>query len=301
MRSPNAVPTAAPTTLPSPLADRWAPDPPDEDLVASSVAGDRDALEALLRRHERWIYNLALRMLQAPQDAEDATQECLMKLVTHLATFRGESAFRTWAWRLAVRHVLDRRRSKPEEVVTGFECYAHYLDAAPDEAPPADERLVVEEARVSCTLGMLLCLDREQRLAFVLGELFEVSDAVASEVLEISRDGFRQRLARARRQLREFMQGRCGLVDPANPCRCARKTRAFIRDGIVDPGRLVFARDHVARMREASARGRAGLEAALDAGNRALWAEHPFLESPDLVARVRAVLAGPLRERIEPS
>jgi hypothetical protein len=69
----------------------------------------------------------------------------------------------------------------------------------------------------------------------------------------------------------------------------------------VDPERLVFARDHVARMREASARGRAGLDDALDAGNRALWAEHPFLEAPDLVARVRALLAGPLRERIEPS
>jgi len=82
-------------------------------------------------------------------------------------------------------------------------------------------------------LGMLLCMDRQQRLVFVLGELFEVSDTAAAKVLELSPDNFRQRLARARRQLGEFMRGHCGLMDARNPCRCARRTRAFIHDGIV--------------------------------------------------------------------
>jgi RNA polymerase sigma factor (sigma-70 family) len=279
----------------NPLSESYTPEPRDEELVARALAGGRDALEALLRRHERWLYNLALRVLQAPEDAEDATQESLLKIATRLATFRGESAFRTWAYRVALRHLLDRKRSRPEQVVTGFGCYAEYLARAPDEEPPdegtlpADVRLVVEEARLSCLLGMLLCLDREQRLVFVLGELFEVTDAVGGAVLDLDRQTFRQRLSRARRQLQEFMRGRCGLVDPANPCRCARKTRAFIRDGIVDPARLVFARRHVETMREASAHGRAALESVVEA---APWRSHPFVEAPDLVARLRGTLQG---------
>lgn len=282
----------------SPLAETWTPDPPDEDLVGRALAGSAEDLDRLLRRHERWIYNVALRMLQAPADAEDATQEALLRIVTRLSTFRGESAFRTWAYRIAFRRILDHRRSRPEEAVHGFECYGAYLAAAPDAelaglaGAPADRALLVEEARISCTLGVLLCLDRDQRLVFVLGELFEATDAVGAAVLELSRDNFRQRLARARRQLHEFLAGRCGLVDPANPCRCARKTRAFVRDGIVDPARLVFARGHLASMREASAGGRAALDAAVDAAAAALWRDHPFLAPPDVVARLREVLGG---------
>lgn len=281
----------------SPLAQTWAPDPTDEVLVARALAGSADDLEALLRRHERWIYNVALRMLQRPADAEDATQEALLRVVTRLSTFRGESAFRTWAYRIAFRRVLDHRRSRPEEAVHGFECYGAYLASAPDEAledgsVPADTRLVVEEARLSCMLGLLLCLDRDQRLVFVLGELFEVSDAVGAEVLGLTRANFRQRLARSRQQLQEFLRGHCGLVDPANACRCARKTRAFVRDGIVDPERLVFAGPHLASMREASAGGRATLASAVEEATAALWRAHPFLEPPDVVARLRDVLRG---------
>ncbi len=283
----------------NPLAKTYAPAPSDEQLVACALAGQRDALEELLRRHQRWLYNIALRMLQSAEDAEDATQESLMKIVTRLATFRGESAFRTWAYRVAFRHVLDRKRSRPEKAVSGFDCYAAYLARATDEEPPdldvmpADKRLVVEEARLSCMLGMLLCLDRHQRLVFVLGELFEVSDTLAAEVLELSSDNFRQRLARARRQLGDFMRGHCGLMDARNPCRCARKTRAFIRDGIVDPERFLFARAHVTRMQEVSAQGRAAFQTTIDAANAVLWRDHPFVEGPDLVRKLRTVLEGP--------
>jgi RNA polymerase sigma factor (sigma-70 family) len=282
----------------SPLSETWTPDPSDEDLVARALGGSAEDLDLLLRRHEPWIYNVALRILQRAADAEDATQEALLRIVTRLATFRGESAFRTWAYRIAFRRILDHRRSRPEEAVHGFECYGAYLAAAPDgdladlAATPADTRLLVEEARLSCVLGVLLCLDRDQRLVFVLGELFEVSDAIGAEVLDLSRANFRQRLARARHQLQEFLQGRCGLVDPANPCRCARKTRAFVRDGIVDPARLVFAGPHVASMREASAGGRAVLASAVEEAAAALWRDHPFLDPPDVVARLRDVLHG---------
>jgi hypothetical protein len=127
----------------------------------------------------------------------------------------------------------------------------------------------------------------------VLGELFEVSDTVAAKLLELSPDNFRQRLARARRQLGEFMRGHCGLMDTRNPCRCARKTRAFIRDGIVDPERLVFARAHLTRMQEVSASGRAAFQTTIDAANAVLWRDHPFVEAPDLVGKLRTVLEGP--------
>ncbi len=264
--------------------------PSDEDLAGKAAAGDREALEALLTRHRSWIYNLALRMLWDARDAEDATQEILLKLATRLGTFRGESALRTWAWRIAANHLLSRRRGRAEEVVHDLDCYARALEALPDaDEPGPEERLLVEEAKVGCTIGMLLCLDREQRLAFVLGEVFGATDAEGADVMGTTRDGFRQRLSRARRQLYAFLAGRCGLADPRNPCRCARKTRAFLRAGIVEPNRLQFTAAYRATVEQIAPARADALDRAA-AGFARLYREHPFFEGPALADALRALV-----------
>ncbi len=269
----------------------------DLHLAAQACQGDADALETLLRRHQGWIYNIALRMLQTREDAEDATQEVLLRIATHLAGFRGESSFRTWAYRIMANHVLDRQRSRPEHVVHDFACYGDYLENAPSEALPPEfgseqERaLLIAEARRGCLLGMLLCLDRRQRLAFILGEIFEVAAEFGGAVLGTSPENFRQLLARARRQLHDFLGDRCGLADPRNPCRCAAKTRSFIRDGIVDPQRLVFVEDAVSRLKERAERLAGDFEETVAAGNRLLYREHPFYQPDDLAGRLRRLIA----------
>jgi RNA polymerase sigma factor (sigma-70 family) len=286
----------------SPLADDAPTDAEDQALVARARSGDREALEALVGRHQPWIYNIAVRMLYHPQDAEDATQEILVKALTGLASFEGRSSFRTWLYRIAVNHVLNTKRGRREPHGLTFGCYGHGLDATPDVDPPDDRavpvdvRLLVAEARITCTAGMLLCLDREQRLAYVLGDIFEVSDVVGAELLDISRENFRQRLARARRDLHSFMNDKCGLVNRANPCRCAKKTRGFIEAGYVDPTHLLFARERVERVREAAS-SRTEALATLDDQCAEVFRRHPFHESPDLVPALRRLLQGPLFRR----
>jgi hypothetical protein len=139
---------------------------------------------------------------------------------------------------------------------------------------------------------MLLCLSREQRLVYILGEMFGVSDVVGAELLETSRDNFRQRLTRARRDLYSFMDGQCGLVNAANACRCAKKTRAFIAAGYVEPTRLVFATSRLERVRDIAPHVHEALD-ALDAQYAAIYRAHPFQASPDFVRAVRALLNGP--------
>ena len=202
----------------NPLADAAMTEAGDQSLVRLVQSGSKEALEALITQHQRWIYNIALRMVCLPQDAEDATQEILIKVLTKLSTFRGESQFRTWLYRLAVNHLLNMKRGRAEAREWTFEDYGRELDHTPEADPPApdserpDAQLLLQEAKIGCTSGMLLCLDREQRVVYVLGEIFGVTDRMGAELLEISRDSFRQKLARARRDLCNFMQGKCGLV-----------------------------------------------------------------------------------------
>jgi len=278
----------------SPLTDTEGLDD-DAALVARAQTGDRDALEALVVRHQAWIYNIALRMVYLPQDAEDITQEILVKVITKLSTFEARSSFRTWLYRIVVNHVLNMKRTRGEEVGWTFERYEAGLQRSPDAELPdprvvaADVQLLVEEAKIGCTTGMLLCLEREQRLVYVLAEIFGASDTIGAELLELSRDNFRQKLARARRDLHHFMHGQCGLVNEANPCRCAKKTRAFIEQGYVNPRNLLFATSHVIRVRDVAPKVSGELE-ALDEAYGRLHRDHPFQDAPDFVAALRKLL-----------
>jgi RNA polymerase sigma factor (sigma-70 family) len=275
----------------------------DRELVALVQQGDRGALDALIERHRPWIYNMALRMVYLPQDADDAAQEILIKFVTKLSSFEGRSSLRTWLYRLAVNHLLNMKRTRAEAAGYTFERYAQGLDASPDlDLPdratvPADVQLLVDEARIGCSMGMLLCLDRDQRLVYVLGEIFGVTDAVGAELLEVSRDAFRQRLSRARRDLHQFMDRKCGLVNTANPCRCARKTQAFIDAGFVDPANLLFASHHVTRVRELAPRMHEDVS-ALDAAYAAVHRDHPFQTPPALAGAIRSLLQQPTFQSI---
>src|SRR5260370_37661191 len=102
----------------SPLADSPATDAEDQSLVTRARSGDRKALEELIQRHQAWIYNIAVRMLFHPQDAEDATQEILVKVLTRLASFGSRSSFRTWLYRVGFNHLLNLKRAREELKVT---------------------------------------------------------------------------------------------------------------------------------------------------------------------------------------
>lgn len=267
----------------------------DLALVAQARDGQREALDRLIRRYQSWIFNLALRMVWLRTRAEDATQEILIKAVTRLDTFRGESAFRTWLYRIAVNHLLNVRQSLPEARGITFVEFGRGMDADPDlELPdqamvPVDVRLLVEETRHACMHGMLLCLDRRQRVAYVLGEIFGERSEVGGAVMDESPENFRQLLSRARRDLYEFMRDKCGLVNQANPCRCARKTQAFINAGFVDPHRLQFTPKRLAAVHELAPQRIDDLS-ALDQAHARMFRENAFVESPDYATRLRTLI-----------
>jgi len=283
----------------NPFHEESGGDSSDSALLEQINAGDRSALERLILRHQTWIYNIAVRMVFRPQDAEEITQEVLVKVITKLSTFKGESSFRTWLYRITSTHVLNMKRQWAETRTTSFADYGAAIGGIPDldlpdpNSVPVEVPLLVEEAKISCTTGMLLCLDRKQRLVFTLGEILGVSDTIGGEILEMSADNFRQCLSRARRDLYQFMHGQCGLVNANNPCRCPKKTKGFITGGHVDPDHLLFVPHRVQRVREAAAGTVREIEDVLDGQYADIYRDHPFLEAPDQVAWLRQLLERP--------
>jgi RNA polymerase sigma factor (sigma-70 family) len=213
----------------------------------AAAKGDRVAAHQILEAIQDDIYGLALRMLGHPADAEDAAQEILIIVLTHLGSFRGESSFRTWAWRIAANHLARVRRGRRETIT--FETLDERLRTGlrqVPERPGPEEEALAREVRLRCTQAMLLSLDRELRIAYVLGDIFNLSGEEAAEVLEIDPAAYRKRLSRARSRFYDFVRDWCGVFDEKNPCRCAGQVECAVERGMLARNDLLLSR-HPAR------------------------------------------------------
>jgi hypothetical protein len=183
-----------------------------------------------------------------------------------------------------VNHLLNRRRARIEHEALTFDAFGEQLEAGLSDAvkDPAGS-LVVEEIKLGCTLGMLQCLDRDHRVAYILGEVFQIDSEQAATITATSSATYRKRLSRARARIRDFVNAYCGLVDPDRACHCRRRVPAAVARGRVDPEHLVFA-SHPARGGQATREMQFLHDAA------ALMRSHP-------IARDRAPRVAPVARR----
>src|SRR5688572_12030995 len=182
-------------------------------------------------------------MLWNREDAEDATQEILVRVVTRLSQFDFRSRLKTWVYRVAVNYLLDVKKSPVERLHLTFDRFGEDLGEglSADGPMDAERSLLVEEVKIGCTLGMLQCLDRPHRLAYVLGEILDLPGPEAAEALEITPDLFRKRLQHARAAILSFTRAHCGLVSDTAACACNRRVPAALRLGRVRADAVDFA------------------------------------------------------------
>ena len=244
-------------------------------LIDAALAGDEKALGKLLAGVQDRVFNLALHMLGTAPDAEDATQEVLVKACTRLSGFRRESAFSTWVFRIALNHLATYRKGLFAQRPVSFDVYGEDIASGrerdvPDLAGGADRSLLERELKVSCMHGMLQCLDVEGRSAFVLGTMFKMDSRAAADALGITPEAYRQRLSRARARRAEVLTTSGGVA--GGPCRCARRVDYAIATHRIDPARPGF--QALEELAEDAAEGRAaGAQPAAGAGARVPSAE----------------------------
>lgn len=253
----------------------------DTALALAAGRGDRLALEALFSKHQKWVYNIAVRMVLNPDDALEISQEAMVRVLCRIGQFEGRSSFKTWAYRIVVNCFLDAKRKPLETFIGDFDTYGEQLESLgldelrlPAELEP-ERQLIVEDAKVGCMLGMLLCLSREQRIVYILGEVFTAPSNVAAGILGMTGENFRKQLQRARQDLTSFMNDRCGLINTKNACRCERKTQAFIRAGWVDPGNRKFVPIRLESAKAQAPRLAAELDHLVEDRYATLFRAHP--------------------------
>jgi RNA polymerase sigma factor (sigma-70 family) len=215
----------------------------DELLVRQALNGSRNALESLISRYRDWIYNLAIRMVILPEDAEDIAQEILIKIITRLKQYNpGKAAFKTWLYRVTVNHIINMKKRGLEKAGFNFGNYYERMDDIPDREPEdtGEIKELVHDTMINCVMATLICLNRTQRLVIILGVIFNIGSAMGAKLLNMSRANFRKILSRSRTRLKRFMGQTCSLVNKKARCKCRLKISGLIEQGYRDPAHLVY-------------------------------------------------------------
>jgi RNA polymerase sigma-70 factor (ECF subfamily) len=172
---------------------------PDDELVARFLAGDQAAFTALVHRHERRVYNLALRMLGREEDAKDAAQDAFLNALRKLSSFRGQAAFTTWMHRVTMNTCYDILRKRRREPL---------LDDPPDDIPsrvtgdPASQ--VADAVDVQ---RALVQVPQEFRAVLVLHDVQDLAYEDIAEILGIPLGTVKSRLHRGRVALARLLPG----------------------------------------------------------------------------------------------
>lgn len=238
----------------NPFKSTYRSDQTDKELIQQVLEGDKTALTQLIERHQPFIYNIAWKMTGSKADAEDLTQEALIKIISNLSAFKQESTFQTWAYRIVRNHFLNDQKKPGNLFASNFKDLGDLLDAAPSVDLSQEEQKIkkeeIREVRLQCLSGMLLCLTKEQRMIYIIGDIFGADHNIGSAIMEISKANYRMKLSKARKDLYNFMQNKCGLVDKSNPCRCHKKVTAATDNGMVDAKNLLYNRKEYSTFRE---------------------------------------------------
>lgn len=213
-------------------------------LIDQATKGNKEALETVILSIRDLVFNLSLRMLGTFPDAEDASQDILLKIMTHLSSFKGESSFTTWVFRIATNHLINYKKHMFAHFPLSFEYYGDDIEKAdissiPDLTQSVEQAILAEELKMSCTNVLLQCLDAESRCIFVLGTMFKVDSRIAGDILDITPEAYRQRLSRVRHKVADFLSDYCGEYGKGK-CHCRDRLNYAIQSHRLNPSSLDY-------------------------------------------------------------
>jgi len=200
-------------------------------------------MEALLESVYDRIFNLSIRYLGDPESAKDATQEICIKILTKHDSFRGDSLFSTWALAVASNYLRTARKSLLETACISFDAYATDCALSTQnefDGTAAERDILTEELKHSCSMGMLQCLDRTDRLVYILHSFFALTGKLGAEISGLTPEAYRQRLSRTKKEMSAFLEKNCGFYRTDAPCHCKNRVQHALKLGRISRKERVY-------------------------------------------------------------
>jgi RNA polymerase sigma-70 factor (ECF subfamily) len=201
----------------------------DEDLVREAQAGESTAFDELVRRYTNVVYRILFKILRHEEDTQDALQDTFVSAYRALPRFRQDAKFSTWIYRIATNAALMKARSRKTNLVSldhpSDDSEAKTVWELPDWSATPDEEILSVETR-HVMEEAIQSLPAEQRAAFVLHDVQNLSSAETAEAMGITVSAVNSRLHRARVFLRDRIGRYTKHPEPRLPRQLDPATRA---------------------------------------------------------------------------
>lgn len=218
----------------------------DRVILMSVVLTDH--FDQLYRDNQAKVYRLALGLTGKPGDAEDITQEAFFRAFRSYHTFREESSFFTWIYRITLNVANDYLKQRAKlRIYELTEDLGYTIEEIMDPNPANDPEteLLAREVKYRCLHGFTECLPINQRKVFCLAETIGLPHKLVAEILDCSVGSVKTTLYRARKRIAGYLEERCQFIKKSNPCHCNQWVRYGRQQGWITEQALVTPRPEV--------------------------------------------------------
>lgn len=178
----------------------------ERKLIERASGGDPAAFNQLMEAHERRMYAVALRMCGNREDAQDCLQEAMLRVYRAISSFKGQSTFSTWVYRITMNTCLDELRRKKNKQSTSLDSLLDTGWSPQDDSSAPEKHAIAREAR-ECLNAAIRELPADMRSAVVLRDIHGLSYDEIAQTLDINVGTIKSRISRGREKLREKLQG----------------------------------------------------------------------------------------------
>lgn len=191
--------------------------------------------EVIYQKHYEKLFRAAYRITGSKDDSEEVVQETFLNAYKSLASFKRESSFETWIYRIMLnccyKYIKKREHLPVKDIAQreGLSEEAFWESLHSNQF--VEDTVQVEDLRETCIQLFLNCIPKQQRIAFTLQVLLELPIKKVSDIMEISEAAVKINVYRARQNLKANMEGRCSFINPSNPCQCSNWVKYAIDNG----------------------------------------------------------------------
>ncbi len=213
------------------------------------MSTDHSALfDQLYRENQPKVYRLALSMTANPADAEDITQEAFFRAFRSYGSFRQDSSFFTWIYRIALNVANDHLKYRNKLPIKTFTedmglAYEEVIDRNPANNPETE--VLARQVRIKCLHALTECLQENERKVFCLAITLNLPQKHVAEILECSVGSVKTTLHRAKKKWFGYMENMCSFIDKSNPCTCKQWVRFAVKNGMTATNALRDARPSI--------------------------------------------------------
>jgi len=187
----------------------------EQKLIERASGGDPSAFNRLMAEHERKMYAVALRMCSNREDAQDCLQEAMLRIYRSISSFKGQSSFGTWVYRITMNTCLDELRRKKNKAAASLDSLVDAGWSPTDESDTPEKHSERKALRRELS-GAIRELPEDMRSAVVLRDIHGYSYDEIAQVLDVNVGTVKSRISRAREKLRGKLQEITELFDTGN-------------------------------------------------------------------------------------